>query len=617
MLKVVVMIKHFSVAIIGSGAAAYSTADWLYKAGIKSVVIITEDRLAGTSRNAGSDKQTYYKMSFTDLDSAEKMADALSSGGGMHKDTAFIEAANSTKCFLRLVDYGVPFPQDEYGRFIGYQTDHDNAKRGTSIGPLTSKYMTECLENKILSHENITFYDKTTVLKVVVENNVAVGLVCLEECSGDYKIIGISADNIVLATGGSACIYDSNVYPMSQTGALSLAIEINARLCNLTEWQYGIASVGVKWNLSGSYQQVIPRYYSVDDTGKEREFLIDAFGTPEKANNAVFLKGYQWPFDSKKARESSLIDLAIADEIRKDRQVFIDFRTNPIGYNYHLLSSEAREYLASADSVKKTPIERLRALNPKAIEFYLDKGIDLEKSSLGIAVCAQHMNGGVDVDTDWQTSVRNLFAVGEVAGTFGIYRPGGSALNSTQVGGLRIAEYIAHKETKQKPEINLHNNVLIEDAIQKVKNYIDICLSEKAVKMIDFTKEMTNYCAHTRNYEKIEDIHSRLGNQIEKKYYSISTKCYKEIRELYKYRDTILSQEALTRTLLYCIPKIGSRGGAISYMLGEIVAENVKMRDYAIVTTCDSVEFVKLREKPNTEFNFEKTWRKFNEKHGI
>lgn len=611
------MIEHFSVAIIGSGAAAYSTADWLYKAGVQNVLIIAEDRLAGTSRNAGSDKQTYYKMSFTDLDSADKMADALSSGGGMHKDTAFIEAVNSIKCFLRLVDYGVPFPQDEYGRFIGYQTDHDYAKRGTSIGPLTSKCMTECLENKVLSYENITFYDKTTVLKVVVDNNTAVGLICLKECSGDCEIIGISADNIVLATGGSACIYDSNVYPVSQSGALSLAIEAKARLNNFNEWQYGIASVGVKWNLSGSYQQVIPRYYSVDDTGKEREFLIDAFGTPDKANNAVFLKGYQWPFDSRKASESSLVDLAIADEIMKGRQVFIDFRTNPIGYEYNKLSNEAREYLASADSVKKTPIERLRALNPKAIEFYLDNGIDLEKSSLNIAVCAQHMNGGVDVDTDWQTSVRNLFAVGETAGTFGVYRPGGSALNSTQVGGLRIAEYIARKKVKSKEENHLANIRLIADSIKNEQDYIDKCMSEKAVKMIDFTKEMTNYCAHTRNYEKIEDIHSRLLKQIENKYYSISAKRYKEIRQLYKYRDTIISQEALTRTLLYCIPKVGSRGGAISFMSGKIVAENVKMRDYAVVTTCDSVEFVKLREMPDASFNFEKTWHRFNEKHGI
>lgn len=611
------MVKHYSVAIIGSGAAAYSTADWLCKKGIKNIAIIAENRLAGTSRNAGSDKQTYYKLSCTDLDSVDKMADALAIGGGMHKDTAFIEAANSIKCFLRLVDYGVPFPQDEYGRYIGYQTDHDLAKRGTSIGPLTSKYMTECLEKVVFNHKNIVFYDKTTALKVVVNNNNAVGIVCLKQSNNDYDIIGISADYTVLATGGSACIYDSNVYPLSQTGALSLAIEADAKLNNLNEWQYGIASVDVKWNLSGSYQQAIPRYYSVDCAGQEHEFLIDAFGSPEEANNAVFLKGYQWPFDSKKTNNSSIVDLAVADEIRKNRKVYMDFKTNPIGFDYNKLSNEAREYLSAADSVKDTPIKRLRALNPKAIKFYYDHGIDLEKDALCIAVCAQHMNGGVDVDTDWQTSVKNLFAVGEIAGTFGVYRPGGSALNSTQVGGLRVAEYIAQKEARSNQKYKADNIRLIEDWVNNESDYIDECLGVKAVEMIDFTKAMTEYCAETRYYEKIIDIHNDLVNQIEKKHYAITAKSYQNIRQLYKYRDTILSQEVLTRTLLYSIPNIGSRGGSICFMADKTVAENKNMREYAVVTTRDSVECVPLRAKPDTEFNFEKSWQKFNQKYGF
>lgn len=611
------MVRHFSVAIIGSGAAAYSVADWLCKKGIENIVIIAENRLAGTSRNAGSDKQTYYKLSCTDLDSADKMADALSLGGGMHKDTAFIESANSMKCFLRLVDYGVPFPQDEYGRYIGYQTDHDFAKRGTSIGPLTSKYMTECLENEVLKYNNIVYYDNTTVLKIVVEDNSAVGLICLTQSANDYDIIGISADNIVLATGGSACIYDSNVYPISQTGALSLAIEADARLNNFCEWQYGIASVGIKWNLSGSYQQAIPRYYSVDSAGEEHEFLVNAFNSPDEANNAVFLKGYQWPFDSKKITNSSLVDLAVATELRKNRKVFMDFKKNPIGYDYNKLTDEARKYLASAESVKVTPIERLHSLNPKAIKFYYDNGIDLEKETLRIAVCAQHMNGGVDVDTDWQTSVKNLFAVGEIAGTFGVYRPGGAALNSTQVGGLRIAEYIAQKEDKKAQEDKVDNIRLIEKWINNENKYIEECLGAKAVEKIDFTKAMTQYCAETRYYEEIIDIHNSIVNQIEKKYYAITAKTYKKIRQLYKYRDALISQEALTRTLLYSIPNIGSRGGSISFMNGKTVAENEKMREYAVVTTRDSVECIPLRAKPKTKYNFEKTWQKFNTKHGI
>ena len=56
---------------------------------------------------------------------------------------------------------------------------------------------------------------------------------------------------------------------------------------------------------------------------------------------------------------------------------------------------------------------------------------------------AQHHNGGIAVDSDWQTCVPGLYACGECAGTFGMYRPGGSALNSTQVGSMRAAEHIA------------------------------------------------------------------------------------------------------------------------------------------------------------------------------
>ena len=38
---------------------------------------------------------------------------------------------------------------------------------------------------------------------------------------------------------------------------------------------------------------------------------------------------------------------------------------------------------------------------------------------------AQHNNGGLAVDLNWQTTVSGLYAAGEAAGTFGIARPGG------------------------------------------------------------------------------------------------------------------------------------------------------------------------------------------------
>lgn len=616
------MIERYNIVIIGSGAAAYSTADWLIRHGIDDIAIVSENRIGGTSRNAGSDKQTYYKVSFTESDSADEMCDALASGGGMHKDTAYIEAVNSAKCFFRLVDYGVPFPHDEYGRYIGYRTDHDLAERATSAGPLTSKYMTECLESNVLKSGAVTFTDHATVLKVVTSKNRAVGLVVLKDLGGDYRIYGIRANYIVLAIGGAACVYQNNVYPQSQSGGLALAADAGAVFQNLCEWQYGIASTKVKWNLSGSYQQVIPRYYSVDAEGKTREFLPKVFGSPKAANDAVFLKGYQWPFDAKKTEGSSLVDLAVAEEIRNGREVRIDFTVNPIGYDFEELSKEAKDYLSAADAVKKTPAERLRALNPKAIEFYADKGIDLTKEPLRIAVCAQHMNGGVEVDTDWQTRVNGLFAVGEIAGTFGVYRPGGSALNSTQVGGLRIAEYIARNESSSRGKERAASEAseterVIAAQIAEENAYIEACLDNRCGSMTDFSGEMSKYCAESRYYEKICDLHEKLLRQIEIKRYRIKEKNYREIRRLYKYRDALRSQELICLTLLKTVPKVGCRGGAICFQDGKTVEENTDMRNYAVITAENEVKFIPLREKPNPKCQFEKQWKEFNEMYRV
>ena len=90
-----------------------------------------------------------------------------------------------------------------------------------------------------------------------------------------------------------------------------------------------------------------------------------------------------------------------------------------------------------------SPIERLHSLNAPAIALYKEHGIDLEKEHLQIAVCAQHNNGGLKANIWWESDLTHLFPVGEVNGSHGVYRPGGSALNSGQVGSYRAAQYIS------------------------------------------------------------------------------------------------------------------------------------------------------------------------------
>ena len=443
---------EYDAIVIGSGAAGYNAADELYSLGKTNIAVITEGRAMGTSRNTGSDKQTYYKVSTSggEADSVLDMAKTLFDGGSMHGDMALIEAAYSQKCFFKLVSCGVPFPFNEYGEFVGYRTDHDTRRRASSCGPLTSKLMTEALEKAVIK-KNITVLNGHRIVKILAENGRAVGAVSVRAASASEEnplgLCVFAASDVVYAVGGPSAIYSSTVYPESQTCAIGAALEAGAEGMNLTESQYGIASVKFRWNLSGTYQQVIPRYVSVGGDGDEKEFLSEYFGDARAALSAVFMKGYEWPFDPAKVgggSRSSEVDIAVFSEIKKGRRVFLDFTKNPTGFDFSLLSDEARTYLENSDALIGTPIDRLEKMNAPAIKLYASHGIDLKSEMLEISVCAQHNNGGLALTTDYEsTTLSRFYPVGECGGVFGVHRPGGSALNSTQVSGARAAQKIA------------------------------------------------------------------------------------------------------------------------------------------------------------------------------
>lgn len=437
--------------VIGSGAAGLNAAVQLRNQGIEDVLIVTEGLKMGTSINTGSDKQTYYKsaMCGNDLDAPMVMAKNYFAPGSMHGDLALVEAATSGRAFLNLVNLGVKFPQDPFGQFVGYKTDHDPAQRATSVGPYTSRDMCRALiaevkRRKIAVHENVNVVSLLTASEG--KDKRACGALAL---NAKGELVAYAADNVVFAVGGPGGLYKTSVYPVVHTGAIGIALQAGAKAQGLPEAQYGLASIKFRWNVSGTYMQVVPKFVSTDADGvsNPREFMGDYFPNIGKMNSMVFLKGYQWPFDSKKIiGGSSIVDILVYIETAlKGRRVYLDFRSNPQGFDFQALDKEAYEYLEKSKAFQKTPIERLNHMNPGAISLYKDHGIDITKEMLEVAVCAQHNNGGLAGNHWWEsTNIKHLFPVGEVNGSHGVARPGGSALNSGQVGSLRAAEYIGN-----------------------------------------------------------------------------------------------------------------------------------------------------------------------------
>ena len=95
-------VVSLNTVIVGTGAAGFNAALRLRDYGQDDIAIVTEGVEMGTSRNTGSDKQTYYKMNLCGdfADSPRAMAEDLFRGKAVDGDIAYAEAALSVPCVL-------------------------------------------------------------------------------------------------------------------------------------------------------------------------------------------------------------------------------------------------------------------------------------------------------------------------------------------------------------------------------------------------------------------------------------------------------------------------------------------------------------------------------------
>lgn len=627
----------YDTIIVGTGAAGYNAAYSLWVEGCRDFCMLSDHKQAGTSRNTGSDKQTYYKLTLSgeNPDSVGEMAQTLFQGQCVDGDTAFCEAALSPRCFLRLVELGVPFPQNYYGEYIGYKTDHDPRQRAASAGPYTSRRMTEALEAAV-EHRGISYHDNMQVIGILTDDQCCKGVICLslEECESPVFHL-FRCRNLILATGGPAAIYRDCAYPHGQYGALGLAMEAGIAGKNLTEWQYGIASLKPRWNVSGTYMQVMPKFVSSDwSGGGEEEFLYDYVKDYGTLLSMVFLKGYQWPFDVNKViAGSSLIDILVYLEIQKGRRVYLDYRCNPENreIDYTAISDEAREYLEKADACFGTPYERLCHMNQPAVDFYMDHGVDLSKERLEIALCAQHHNGGLSVDCWWQTNVKGIFAVGETAGTHGVCRPGGSALNAGQVGAMRAARWIKthHVVKRQDSRGESEERQIIEkiriskEVLSKSENTLDRLWDE-------MTGRMSLSAATVRNPETIRKLSEDVCELLEQFTMQVKITNQKKLWKVYRFWDLLICQYACLKAMEDYLAHGGKSRGSGLYLdsygqkvmdelpeflrfcidhgeMGQIIQESFYHNG--------AINFVwrPVRPLPREETCFETVWKEFRE----
>jgi succinate dehydrogenase / fumarate reductase, flavoprotein subunit len=564
--------------VLGSGAAGLRAAVEMKRRNV-DVVVASQSAFGGTSACSGSDKQTLHTANSAGRgDDFRALADALAAGGAMDDDTAYVEAVGSVRALASLQFMGLPLPQDRLGGVLRYQTDHDEVGRATSCGPRTSRLMVQVLTREAINLE-IPIFNHTTGVRLLVspgEKHRMIGVLAMapkkRTAENPYGLTAFLSDSVVIATGGPGELYRDSVYPRHCFGSLGLALEAGAEAVNLTESQFGIGTPrnNFPWNLSGTYVQCLPYIFSRDTRGNEHNFLADYYRTTQELASNIFRKGYQWPFHATRMLEfgSSLLDLAVFQESQAGRKVFMDFNRNPLPvpgdteFSLDRLDDDVRAYLANSGALLAEPIHRLRKMNPLSIELYKRYKYDITRDPLEFAINNQHMNGGLAVDTWGTTNLEGCYSVGESAGTHGVTRPGGAALNAGQVFGTRCAEHVAARR-------KLHakfgaEKALLEEAVANTLRSLQANSTLKAAAIQKAVQDrMSGHAAILCNVADVRaaaDAAHGLNETIRQE--GIAFDGANQALRALQWRQTAIASEAVLTALAFYVERGGGSRGA-------------------------------------------------------
>ena len=557
------------VLIVGGGGAALRAAIAAKEYDNKcKVTLAVKGKLGttGTTANSCSDRMAFHStLPFTEpkTDNNWKYhaSDIYEVGGRVSDyDLAEILAKKSGEAFQYLDSIGVPFVY-KAGRPEQFVTDGSVYPRACYTGPNTAIDIEKALVRKVKELE-IELVQNTMITNLKVSNGIIRGAFGVNE---NNEAIYFSTSAILLCTGGAGEIFKYNVYPKGAYGdGYALALNAGAELVNMEFIQFGLSSLKTKLACSGSLFRSIPRI--IND--KHEEFL----GTVHNFSsiyNIVFEKGASWPVSAEHV--SSMIDTAVFNEMAKGNHVYLDFAKNPVDFNFSLLDEKNRKRFEDELQVEVTeeilqtsPIERLKVINPKVINWLKDRGIDLVKGDkIEIAPAAQHFQGGIKIRKQGETNIKGLFAAGECAGgQHGANRPGGNALMDCQVfgkiSGTSAAQYSLNSKNSAITDASISDGSISDGSMDDLDRKEQIKVGkDNSITIEELKKQlnliMSRYASVVRTRDGLILLYAKIATLKSKEI----EKDEENLINYYETLDMLLTAETIA---IACIQRVESRG---------------------------------------------------------
>ena len=479
------MVKEYDFLVIGSGIAGMSYALKVADQGSVALICKTELEEANTFYAQGG-IASVTNLKVDDFD--KHIQDTLIAGDWLNNAEAVARVVRGAPSQIEaLVNWGVQFDKDKQGEFDLHREGGHSEFRILHHKDNTGAEIQQSLIRAIQQHSNIAVYEHHFAIEILTQHHLGVEVTRRtpgKECFGAYilnpetnQVDTFLAKVTLMATGGVGAVYKTTTNPLVATGD-------------------GIAMV-----------------YRAKGTVKDMEFV-------QFHPTALFHPGDRPSF-------------LITEAMRGYGAILRNCAGEPFMQKYdERLCLAPRDIVARAiDSEMKsrgddhvyldvTHKDQQQTINhfPNIYKKCLSLGIDITKDYIPVAPAAHYLCGGILVDSDGQSSIKRLYAVGECSCT-GLH--GGNRLASNS-----LIEAVVYADAAAKHSLEMFTNYNFKNEIpswnaEGMRSPEEMVLITQSIKEVN--QIMSTYVGIVRSdlrlkrawdrldilYEETEDLFKR------------------------------------------------------------------------------------------------------------
>ena len=418
--------KYIDVLVVGSGVAGLYCALNLRKD--LDVMVVSKDKLDCTNTYLAQGGISVAR----DMEDVPLFIEDTLRAGQYKNDLQAVKVLTreSIENVDSLVALGLDVDKDEDGNWDYTKEGAHCVNRIIHTQDNTGENVAKTLIKNTLSRSNIRVYEDTFLADIIVKNNKCIGAILLK----NGKQINVFAKNVVLACGGIGGLYKNSTSQRILRGdGLAIALRHDIQLKDI------------------NYIQIHPTAF-YDGSTDERRFLISESVRGE-GGKLYNINGERF-VDELLPRD--VVSQAIFKEMKKTNSPYV------------LLDIS----FLDADYLKS----RFSTIYNKCLE----RGTDITKEPIKVSPAQHYFMGGIKVGLNGETSMDNLYAVGETACT-GIHGANRLASNSL-LEGLVFSKRAADVINSTIDDLNL--NKIDVDRIFASQEEIERDNSKLVVKAI-------------------------------------------------------------------------------------------------------------------------------------